>query len=55
LQSEIGSIAPDMEADIIATDGNPVSNITAVRRAVFVMKGDKVFENLAPGSKTPSK
>jgi imidazolonepropionase-like amidohydrolase len=41
-----------VEADIIATDGNPLQDITAVRRVVFVMKGGKVFENLARGSKT---
>jgi len=41
-----------MEADIIATDGDPLQDITAVRRVVFVMKGGKVFENLARRSKT---
>jgi hypothetical protein len=30
-----------LEADIIATAGNPVSDITAVRRTVFVMKGGR--------------
>jgi imidazolonepropionase-like amidohydrolase len=34
-----------MEADIIATDGNPLDDITAVRRVVFVMKGGKVYKN----------
>jgi len=53
LDKQIGSIAADMDADIIATDGNPLQDITAVRRVVFVMKGGKVFENLAPGSKAP--
>jgi len=45
LQDRIGSIAQGMEADIIATDGNPLDDITAVRRVVFVMKGGKVFRN----------
>jgi imidazolonepropionase-like amidohydrolase len=43
LGKQIGSIAPGMEADIIATDGNPLQDITAVRRVLFVMKGGKVF------------
>jgi imidazolonepropionase-like amidohydrolase len=47
LQDRIGSIAPGFEADIIALDGDPLKDITAVRRVVFVMKGGKVFENLA--------
>jgi imidazolonepropionase-like amidohydrolase len=52
LDKQLGSIAPGMDADIIATDGNPLQDITAVRRVVFVMKGGKVFENLARGAKT---
>jgi len=45
MQDRIGSIAQDMEADIIATDGNPLDDITAVGRVVFVMKGGKVYKN----------
>jgi imidazolonepropionase-like amidohydrolase len=45
LQNEIGTIAPGMQADIIALDGDPLKDITAVRRVVFVMKGGKVFKN----------
>ena len=51
LQNSIGSIAPGMDADIIAMDGNPLQDVTAARRVVFVMKGGKVFENLVPGAK----
>ena len=52
LEKQIGAIVPGMDADIIATDGNPLEDITAVRRVIFVMKGGKVFENAARGSKT---
>ncbi len=45
LGDKIGAIAPGMEADIIATDGDPTADITAVRRVSFVMKGGKVFRN----------
>ncbi len=51
LQNQIGAIAPGMEADIIATDGNPLQDATAVRRVLFVMKGGRVYENLARASK----
>jgi imidazolonepropionase-like amidohydrolase len=47
LQNEIGAIAPGMAADIIALDGDPLKDITAVRRVVFVMKGGKVYKNEA--------
>ena len=45
LGDKIGAIAPGLEADIIATDGDPMTDITAVRRVSFVMKGGKVFRN----------
>ena len=47
LGTTIGTIAPGFDADIIGTDGNPLQDITAVRRVVFVMKGGKVYKNLA--------
>jgi len=45
LQDRIGSIAPGLDADIIALDGDPLKDITAVRRVVFVMKGGVVYVN----------
>jgi imidazolonepropionase-like amidohydrolase len=49
LQDQLGAIAPGLQADIIALDGDPRKDITAVRRVVFVMKGGKVYKNTAPG------
>ena len=46
MQNEIGAIAPGMQADIIALDGDPTKDITAVRRVVFVMKGGRVYKNV---------
>jgi imidazolonepropionase-like amidohydrolase len=46
LGDRIGSIAPNYEADIIALDGDPLKDITAVRRVVFVMKGGVVYREL---------
>jgi imidazolonepropionase-like amidohydrolase len=43
LEREIGTLAPGYQADLIALDGNPLQEIEAVRRVVFVMKGGKVF------------
>ena len=45
MADQIGTIAPGLEADIIALDGNPLTDITAVRRVVFVMKGGVVYKN----------
>jgi imidazolonepropionase-like amidohydrolase len=49
MQNEIGTIAPGMQADIIALDGDPLKDLTAVRRVVFGMKGEKVYKNVAAG------
>ena len=45
LGNQIGSIAAGMEADLVATDGNPLDDIANVRKVVFVMKGGKVYKN----------
>jgi imidazolonepropionase-like amidohydrolase len=47
LGNKIGSIAPGLEADIIALDGDPLNDITTVRRVVFVMKGGVVYKNVS--------
>ncbi|HYZ87274.1 MAG TPA: amidohydrolase family protein [Bryobacteraceae bacterium] len=48
LQDRIGTIAPGLEADLVATAGNPADDITAVKRVVFVMKSGTVYRNSAP-------
>jgi imidazolonepropionase-like amidohydrolase len=47
MADQIGSITAGLQADIIALDGDPVTDITAVRRVVFVMKGGVVYKNIA--------
>ena len=46
MSDQIGSISPGLQADIIALDGDPLKDITAVRRVVFVMKGGVVYKNV---------
>ena len=46
MADRIGSIAIGMEADLVAVDGNPLEDITAVRRVVWVMRGGKIVTNL---------
>jgi imidazolonepropionase-like amidohydrolase len=44
MDKQFGSLAAGLEADIIAVAGNPLTDITAVRTVVFVMKGGKVYK-----------
>jgi imidazolonepropionase-like amidohydrolase len=50
LADQIGSIAPGLQADIIAVDGDPLKDITSVRRVVFVMKAGVVYKSVARGA-----
>jgi imidazolonepropionase-like amidohydrolase len=43
LTNQIGSIAEGMQADLVAVSGNPLDDITAVRRVAFVMRAGKVY------------
>ena len=50
MEKQIGSIAPGLDADIIALAGNPLDDINVVRRVAFVMKGGIVYKNVAPAA-----
>jgi len=46
MSDRIGAVASGLEADLVATDGNLLDDLMAVRRVVFVMKGGKVYKNI---------
>ena len=49
LGAEIGTIAPGYAADLIAVEGDPAKDITALRRVLFVMKGGRIWRNEPQG------
>ena len=46
MADRVGTLRRGFEADLIALDGDPLTDITAVQRVVFVMKGGKVYKNM---------
>ncbi|MGI8496089.1 MAG: amidohydrolase family protein [Gemmatimonadaceae bacterium] len=47
LADSIGAVAAGMQADLIAVEGNPLVDIAALRRVVFVMRGGRVYRSPA--------
>ena len=45
LGGEIGAVAPGLQADLVAVDGNPLTDVTALQRVRFVMRGGRVYKN----------
>ena len=45
LTQKVGALTPGLQADIVAVEGNPLQDITTLRRVVFVMKGGKVYKH----------
>lgn len=44
-QNEIGTLAPGIEAGLLAVEGDPLQDIRALKRVVRVMKSGKVVRN----------
>ncbi len=45
LSSQLGALAPGLAADIIAVHGDPLADITVMKRVTFVMKGGVVVRH----------
>jgi imidazolonepropionase-like amidohydrolase len=47
MQNEVGSIAPDKYADLVAVKGDPLADISLLQKVDFVMKGGEVHKSAA--------
>ena len=51
LADSLGTLAQGKLADVVAVAGNPLTDITALRHVVFVMKGGHVYRNDAAAAR----
>ncbi len=54
-QGKIGQLKPAFYADIIAVDGDPLQDISSLKRVRFVMKNGTVYRDDADPNQAPSK
>jgi imidazolonepropionase-like amidohydrolase len=48
-QDHVGAVEPGKYADIIAVEGDPLSDITILQQVKFVMKDGMIVKDVLPG------
>ena len=45
LSADVGTLEPGKRADLIAVEGDPLQDVTVLKRVAFVMKDGAVFKD----------
>jgi imidazolonepropionase-like amidohydrolase len=51
-QDNVGALEPGKYADLIAVEGDPLTDVTVLKQVKFVMKGGTIIRDLLTHSKS---
>jgi imidazolonepropionase-like amidohydrolase len=54
IDDQVGTLEPGKLADVVAVPGDPLADLTATERVLFVMKEGRIYKAPAPAPARPA-